>query len=460
MSLTERPPARNEHPVAAAAAEPENGVTATIEVPWRRRWRRRCRQFAAQSCDRGASEGGDREGSTGCWQRCLWPWRRARLSGRRGAAVASASRRRSPTWDSGRQRVAPPQSCCRRRCRCRCRCRGSPSSHSEGRPRRAAAMLRRRPATAMGLRSSAPRPPGHDLFGARRCWWGAVGGEGEGRRRRRGAERRPLPRACAASAPSLTDRSAEGCVQARVFEGDDGPLRRVSASGARRGDASAAALAALIFPFPAVPGTSPTALAGAQRAGGIPLRSNDPSEGSAQPCKSVGGGPTAAARCARAPAIGPWEAREWRGESPPCLRHGWGWRLLAGLADWTQMTEAAVRPGGGGWSMPRDRGADVLRQHRTCTGSMVLLLFFFCGACGGQITQGAHGPRLFVKLRAFFNVFSCRKSAFWSFCSSFAGKVPLHPRERHDTGLAQMNREVHLDSFSSGSRCSREMERF
>jgi len=89
----------------------------------------------------------------------------------------------------------------------------------------------------------------------------------------------------------------------------------------------------------------------------------------------------------------------------------------------------------------------------------VLLLLFFCGACLAQHSQGAHGPRLFVALRAFCNVFSCRKSVFWSFCSSFAGKSPLHPRERHDTGLAQMKREDHLDSFLSGWRCSKEMER-
>jgi len=145
-----------------------------------------------------------------------------------------------------------------------------------------------------------------------------VGGEREGRQRRRGAERRPSPRACAASAPSSTDWSAEGCVQARGLAGDDERLRRVSACGARRGDASAAALTAFLLPLPAVPGTSPTAAAGAHRAEEVPLRGNDPSEGRAQPCRGVGGGPTAAARCACAPAMGRWEGREWRGESPPC----------------------------------------------------------------------------------------------------------------------------------------------
>jgi len=463
LSLPERPPARSEQPVVAAAPEPANGVTATSAVPWRRRWRRRCRHRAAPSCDRGAAGGGGGEGSSGCWQRYLCPWRRARLCGPRGAAVASGSRRHRPARGSGRQRVAPPLSCRRRRCRSRCRCRGPSSSHSEGRPGRAAAALRRRPAAAMGRRSSAPRPPGHDLVGARRCGWGTVGGEREGRRRRRGAERRPSPRACAASAPSSTDWSAEGCVQAREFAGDDEPLRRVSACGARRGDALAAALAAFLLPLPAVLGTSPTAVAGAHRAEEVPLRGYDPSEGRAQPCRGVGGGPTAAARCACAPAMGRWEGREWRGESPPCWWHGWGGRLAAGLAERTQKTKAAVRRGGGGggggWSMPRDRGAAVLRQLRTCTWSMVLLLLIFCGACLAQHSQGAHGPRLFVALRAFCNVFSCRKCVFWSFCSSFAGKSPLHPRERHDTGLAQMKRDVHLDIFLSGWRRSKEMER-
>jgi len=174
-----------------------------------------------------------------------------------------------------------------------------------------------------------------------------VGGEREGRRLRRSAERRPSPRVCATSARSSTDKSAEGCLQARALAGDDEPLRRVSACGARRGDASAAALAAFLLPFPAVPGTAPTAVAGAHRAEEVPLRGNDPLEGRAQPCRGVGGGPTAAARCACAPAMGRWEGSEWRGESPPCWWHGWGGRLPAGLAEWTQMTKAAVRRWGG-----------------------------------------------------------------------------------------------------------------
>ena len=119
-------------------------------------------------------------------------------------AVASASRRNRPARGSDRQWVSPPLSCRRRRYRSRCRRRGPSSCQSEGRPRRAAAALRRRPAAAMGRRSSAPRPSGHDLVGARRCGWGAVGGKSEGRRRRRGAERRPSPRVCATSAPSST----------------------------------------------------------------------------------------------------------------------------------------------------------------------------------------------------------------------------------------------------------------
>jgi len=137
-------------------------------------------------------------------------------------------------------------------------------------------------------------------------------------------------------------------VQARGLAGDDEPLRRVLAGGARRGDASAAALAAFLLPLPAVPGTSPTAVAGAHRAGKVPLRGNDPSDGRAQRCRGVRGGPTTAARCARAPAMGRWEGSEWRGESPPCWRHGWEGFLPAGLAERTHMTEAAVRRGGGG----------------------------------------------------------------------------------------------------------------
>jgi len=84
-------------------------------------------------------------------------------------------------------------------------------------------------------------------------------------------------------------------VQARALAGDDEPLRRLSACGARRGDASAAALAAFLLPFPAVPDTSPTAVAGAHRAAEVPLRGNDAAEGRAQPWRGVGGGPTAAA---------------------------------------------------------------------------------------------------------------------------------------------------------------------
>jgi len=137
-------------------------------------------------------------------------------------------------------------------------------------------------------------------------------------------------------------------VQARGLAGDDEPLRRVSPGGAQRGDASAAALAACLLPLPAVPGTPPTAVAGAHRAGEVPLRGNDSSKGRAQPCRGVGGGPTAAARCARAPEMVRWEGREWRGESPPCWWHGWGGRLPAGLAERTQMTKAAVRRGGRG----------------------------------------------------------------------------------------------------------------
>jgi len=313
LTLPERPHARNEQLVAAEALEPANGVTATSAVASRRLWRRRCRHRAAPSCDRGAAGGGGGEGNSGCWQRCLWPFRRARLSGPRGAAVASASRRYRSARGSGRQWVAPPLSCRRRRCRSRCRRRGTSSSHSQGRPLRAAAALRRRPAAAMGRRSSAPRPSGHELVGSLWCGWGALGGKREGRRRRRGAERRLFPRVCATSAPSSTAWSAEGGVQARALAGDDEPLRRVPACGARRGDASAAALAAFSLPFPAVPGASPTAVAGAYRAKEVPLRGNDPSEGRAQPCRGVGGGPTAAARCACAPAMDWWEGREWRG---------------------------------------------------------------------------------------------------------------------------------------------------
>ena len=47
---------------------------------------------------------------------------------------------------------------------------------------------------------------------------------------------------------------------------------------------------------------------------------------------------------------------------------------------------------------------------------------------------------------------------FWSFCSSFSGKYPFHPRKRHDTGLAHMKKDVHPDSFLHGWRCSAEMQ--
>jgi len=112
------------------------------------------------------------------------------------------------------------------------------------------------------------------------------------------------------------------------------------------------------------------------------------------------------------------------GGAPPCG---------AGGVDADDESGSAAVGGGRGWSMSRDGGAAVLRQLRTCTRSMVLLLLFVCGACLAQVSQGAHGPRLFVALRAHCNVFSCRKCVFWSFRSSFAGKSPLHPRERHDT---------------------------
>jgi len=111
LTLPERPHARNEQLVAAAAPEPANGVTATSTVASRRLWRRRCRHRAAPSCDRGAAGGGGGEGNSGSWQRCLWPLRRARLCGPRGAAVASASRRHRPARGSGRQWVAPPLRC-------------------------------------------------------------------------------------------------------------------------------------------------------------------------------------------------------------------------------------------------------------------------------------------------------------------------------------------------------------